>query len=233
MGRRHHVVTERERISDVRGRAGGRNRHERRREDIVAEERRTHRRAVGDAARRRIGRRSEVIAHPKVEGFRSVHRGHVLLFLQLDYLTETAFVLVVDKVTARSVRAEADRVKRAAQFGLVLGMASERSQLRQAVSELTLVAVFTVAALFKRATKFRLVPTRVDVLTAVHRELAPQRQFTFDAALLANTPLQLVVMARRVRHQIGQHVLVECRRGDHHVVVVVVVDWRRRSVRTQ
>lgn len=67
---------------------------------------------------------------------------------------------VVDKVAARSVRAEADRVESAAQLGLVLGMTGEITQLVAAVRELTLIAVLARAALLERPTELGLVARR-------------------------------------------------------------------------
>ena len=160
-GRRRHVVAEGECIPDGCRCTGGRDRCEGcRREDVIAEERRTHRRTVSDAAGGRVGGGSEVVAHSRgeVEGFRAVH-SHVLLFLQLNDLTETAFVFVVNEMTTRSVGAEAYRVKGATELRLVLGVAGQGSQLRQAVGKLALVAVFTMSTFFEWATQFRLVTT--------------------------------------------------------------------------
>ena len=77
----------------------------------------------------------------------------------------------MDEVAARAVRAESDGVERAAQLGLVLGVAHEASQLVHAVRELTLVAVLTRAVLLERAAQLGLVATRVGGLSAGDRRL--------------------------------------------------------------
>jgi len=92
---------------------------------------------------------------------------------------------VVDEVAARPVGAEAARVERAAQVGLVLGVARQVAQLVGAVRELALVAVLADAALLVGAAQLGLVAARVDVgrrrahQTLVHR--------------LAVAPVQLAV----------------------------------------
>jgi len=69
---------------------------------------------------------------------------------------------VVDEVTARSVGAEAARVERAAELGLVARMAVDGAQLGDAVRELTLAAVPTRAArLLERPTQLGLVAGRI------------------------------------------------------------------------
>lgn len=67
---------------------------------------------------------------------------------------------VVDEMAARPVRAEPDRVEGAAQLGLVFRMAGKIAQLAVAVSELTLVAVFTGAALLERPAQLGFVAGR-------------------------------------------------------------------------
>jgi len=65
----------------------------------------------------------------------------VVVRAQLGGLGGSALVVVVDKVAARPVRAQAGGVERPAEVGLVLGMASDRTQLSLAVRELALPAV--------------------------------------------------------------------------------------------
>lgn len=67
---------------------------------------------------------------------------------------------VVHKVTARTVRAKANTVECAAQFGLVLWMALQVAQLLNAVRKLALVAVLALASLLKGSAKLCLVSER-------------------------------------------------------------------------
>lgn len=68
--------------------------------------------------------------------------------------------VVVDKVAAHPVRAEADGVEGAARLRLVLGMAVEVTQLLWPVGKLALAAVLAHAALGEGATQFSLVARR-------------------------------------------------------------------------
>jgi len=104
---------------------------------IRGERRHVHQRIQADDARLR---RAELSAH-----FLVVYAG---------------LLEVVDKVAARSVRAEADRVEGAAQLGLVLGMAGEIAQLAVSVRELALVAVFARTVLLVRPAELGLVAGR-------------------------------------------------------------------------
>lgn len=68
--------------------------------------------------------------------------------------------VVVDKVAAHSVRAEADGVEGAARLGLVLWMPVEVAQLLWPVRKLALAAVLAHAALGEGATQLSLVARR-------------------------------------------------------------------------
>lgn len=70
------------------------------------------------------------------------------------------FLVVVDKVAADPVGAEADGVKRAARLRFVFGVPVEIPQLVLPVSELALPAVLAQAALGERSTQFSLVARR-------------------------------------------------------------------------
>jgi len=67
---------------------------------------------------------------------------------------------IVDKVATRTVRAKADRVESAAQFGLVLRMACEVAQFTVAVCKLALVAVLARSVLLVWPAKFGFVARR-------------------------------------------------------------------------
>lgn len=66
-------------------------------------------------------------------------------------------LVVVDKVAAHSVRAEANSVECAARLGLVFGMPVEVAQLLRPVGKLALAAVLAHAAFGERATQLSLV----------------------------------------------------------------------------
>ena len=68
-----------------------------------------------------------------------------------------ALVVVVDEVTARSVRTQSGGVERPTEVGLVLGMSRNSAQLGVAVSELTSRPVAAPAALLELVTQLRLV----------------------------------------------------------------------------
>ncbi|ETE68099.1 hypothetical protein L345_06111, partial [Ophiophagus hannah] len=70
-----------------------------------------------------------------------------------------ALLSIVDEMTARPVRAEANGMESATELRLVLGMAGQTSQLMDAVSKLALVSVFAGPILLKRAAELRLVAT--------------------------------------------------------------------------
>lgn len=74
-----------------------------------------------------------------------------------------ALLVVVHKVAAGAVGAQADSVVSAAQLGLVLGVADQRAQLVGAVRELTLVAVLARARLLEGPAQLGLVARGVDV----------------------------------------------------------------------
>ena len=69
-------------------------------------------------------------------------------------------LVVVDKVAADPVGAEADGVERATRLCFVLGMSVEVTQLIQPMGKLALVAIFAHAALGKGAAQFGLVARR-------------------------------------------------------------------------
>lgn len=71
---------------------------------------------------------------------------------------------VVDKVATGPVRAEANAVERAAQFGLVLWMTLEVAQFLHAVRKLALVAVLALARFLERSAQLGFVSRRVDLL---------------------------------------------------------------------
>lgn len=74
-----------------------------------------------------------------------------------------ALLVVVHKVAAGAVGAQADSVVSAAQLGLVLGVADQRAQLVGAVRELALVAVLARARLLEGPAQLGLVARGVDV----------------------------------------------------------------------
>lgn len=65
--------------------------------------------------------------------------------------------VVVDKVAAHSVRAEANGMEGATRLGLVLRMPVEVAQLLRPVGKLALAAIFAHAALSEGATQLSLV----------------------------------------------------------------------------
>ena len=87
-----------------------------------------------------------------------------LVGLQLVDLAQLALVFVVDEVAAGTIRAEAYRVKCAAQLGLVLGVTVQTSQLILTMGKLALVSVLAETVLLKGTAKFSLVARGVDVL---------------------------------------------------------------------
>lgn len=88
---------------------------------------------------------------------------HCLLLFLLDDTVQSMLILVVDKVAAWTVRTEAHGVVRATQISFVLWVPGQVSEFMSTVSELTLIPIFAVARLLKRAAHFSLVPARVDV----------------------------------------------------------------------
>ncbi len=67
------------------------------------------------------------------------------------------FLIVVDKVAADPVRAEADGVKRTTRLSFVFWMSAEIPQLISPVGKLALPAVLAQAALSERSTQFSLI----------------------------------------------------------------------------
>lgn len=68
--------------------------------------------------------------------------------------------LLVDEVTAGSVRTVSELVESATCLSLVFGVSVETAQLALAVRKLTLAAVFAVAVLLEAPAQFGLVPVR-------------------------------------------------------------------------
>lgn len=66
-------------------------------------------------------------------------------------------LIVMDKVAAHTVWAEADGVKRATRLGFVFRMPVEIPQLVHPVSELTLPPILAQATLSERSTQFSLI----------------------------------------------------------------------------
>lgn len=64
---------------------------------------------------------------------------------------------IVDKVTARSIRTEANGVISSAQLRFVLGMTAQSPELTSPMSKLTLGAIFAGAAFMKSAAQLSLV----------------------------------------------------------------------------
>lgn len=67
------------------------------------------------------------------------------------------FLTVVDKVTANSVGAEADGVKRTTRLSFILWMSVEITQLLCAMGKLALPTILAQAALSERSTQFSLI----------------------------------------------------------------------------
>lgn len=74
-------------------------------------------------------------------------------------------------MATRAVRTQSRRVERAAKLGLVFRVTRQSSQLLEAVSELTFVAVLAHAALLERTTQLSLVARRVRALVLTFRAL--------------------------------------------------------------
>lgn len=74
------------------------------------------------------------------------------------------FLRIVHEVTAWPVRAETDAVERAAQFGLVLRVALQITQLLHAVRELTLVTVLALSRLLVRSAELGFVSRGIYLL---------------------------------------------------------------------
>lgn len=68
------------------------------------------------------------------------------------------FLIVVDKVAAGPVRAEADCVKRATRLSFVFWMSAKIPQLIWPMGKLALPAILAQAALSERSTQFSLIP---------------------------------------------------------------------------
>lgn len=111
---------------------------------------------------------------------------------------------VVDKVAARSVRAEAHAVKGAAQLGLVLWVTLEVAQFLHAVRKLALVAVLALARLLERSAQFGFVSRRIDLL----RQRFRLRSLQLPVSTAATTTTRSTVppTARlHQRHGTGRH----------------------------
>ena len=119
-----------------------------------------------------------------------------------------ALVQAVDEVTARAVRAEAGRVERPAEVGLVLGVARDAAQLAGAVSELALVAVAARPVLVVRPAQLRLVALALHRRhPAARRRHAARLHRTCRAHLVhtrrrrgRNAPVESVLQRHQVRH---------------------------------
>ena len=75
-------------------------------------------------------------------------------------IVDSRLLDVMDEMATRPVRAESDRVEGAAQLGLVFRMAGKIAQFAVAMSELTLVAIFTGAAFLERPAQLGFVAGR-------------------------------------------------------------------------
>lgn len=111
---------------------------------------------------------------------------------------------VVDKVAARSVRAEAHAVKGAAQLGLVLWVTLKVAQFLHAVRKLALVAVLALARLLERSAQLGFVSRRIDLL----RQRFRLRSLQLPVSTAATTTIRSTVppTARlHQRHGTGRH----------------------------
>lgn len=113
---------------------------------------------------------------------------------------------VVDKVAARSVRAEAHAVKGAAQLGLVLWVTLEVAQFLHAVRKLALVAVLALARLLERSAQLGFVSRRIDLLRQRFRLRSLQLPVSTAATTTTRSTVPPTAAARlHQRHGTGRH----------------------------
>lgn len=111
---------------------------------------------------------------------------------------------VVDKVAARSVRAEAHAVKGAAQLGLVLWVTLEVAQFLHAVRKLTLVAVLALARFLERSAQLGFVSRRIDLLRQRFRLRSLQLPVTTAATTTTRSTVPPTARLHQ-RHGTGRH----------------------------
>lgn len=112
---------------------------------------------------------------------------------------------VVDKVAARSVRAEAHAVKGAAQLGLVLWVTLEVAQFLHAVRKLALVAVLALARLLERSAQLGFVSRRIDLLRQRFRLRSLQLPVTTAATTTRSSVPPTAATRLHQRHGTGRH----------------------------
>lgn len=111
---------------------------------------------------------------------------------------------VVDKVAARSVRAEAHAVKGAAQLGLVLWVTLEVAQFLHAVRKLALVAVLALARLLERPAQLGFVSRRIDLLRQRFRLRSLQLPMS-TATTTTRSTVPPTAARLHQRHGTGRH----------------------------
>lgn len=112
---------------------------------------------------------------------------------------------VVDKVAARSVRAEAHAVKGAAQLGLVLWVTLEVAQFLHAVRKLALVAVLALARLLERSAQLGFVSRRIDLLRQRFRLRSLQLPVSTAATTTRSSVPPTATTRLHQRHGTGRH----------------------------
>lgn len=112
-------------------------------------------------------------------------------------IVDPSLLEVVDEMATGPVRAETDRVKRAAQLGLVFRMAGEVAQLAVPVSELTLVAIFAGAAFLEWPAQLCLVPGGRLARAAIQFTVLLD-QGCYQGGVATKWPVSPIVPARTV-----------------------------------
>jgi hypothetical protein len=125
---------------------------------------------------------------------------------QLVDLVQSPLILVVNEVAPGSVWTESGGVEGTAQLGLVLRMSCKGTQLVGSMSELALVSILAVPALFEGSAQLGLVATGVNVCVALLLLLLLLQVAVAvrDSNGLAHTAVQLAVEC------VGQEMIREC-----------------------
>ena len=154
-------------------------------------------------------------------------------------IVDAGLLFVVDKVAARSVRAESGRVEGAAQFRLVFRMAHQTAQLVHSVRKLAFVSVLARSVLLVRPAQFRLVAAGIgrnhSASDGIHRLALAPIQFPVSAAAAAAaaaaTAAATTAAAAAAAASSGTFRLVEGSVDDHleqRALIQFVVEQRQR-----
>ena len=151
-------------------------------------------------------------------------------------IVDAGLLFVVDKVAARSVRAESGRVEGAAQFRLVFRMAHQTAQLVHSVRKLAFVSVLARSVLLVRPAQFRLVAAGIgrnhSASDGIHRlALAPIQFPVSSAAAAAAAATAAATAAAAAAASSGTFRLVEGSVDDHleqRALIQFVVEQRQR-----